>query len=124
MVLAVLVSLANFQNDGGDDVGDDDGDVGDGCDLEDLCDDDQTNLSSVPLVLGALEQHFAPFQTIINSFAHIYIFTNVALFCQKKKSIYKPALQLLEVVIFTSTGGHFLLLVFLQVLFLRQFLVN
>ena len=73
MVLAVLVSLANFPNDGGDDVGDDDGHVGDGDDLEDLGDDDQTNLSSVPLVLGAVEQHFAPFQIIINSFAHIFV---------------------------------------------------
>ena len=72
MVLAVLVSLANFPNDGGDDVGDDDGHVGDGDDLEDLVDDDQTNLSSVPLVLCAVEQPLAPFQTIINSFARIF----------------------------------------------------
>ena len=48
-------------------------DVGNGGGLKDLSDGDQTNLSSVPLVLGALEQHFAPFQIIINSFAHIFV---------------------------------------------------
>ena len=90
---------------GGDDVTDDDGDVGSGDDLEDLGDNDQTNLTVVRRVLAALEQPLEPFQTIINHFARIFIFTNVALFCQKKKAIYKPALQ----VIF---GSHFLLLVF------------
>ena len=53
---------------GGDDVTDDDGDVGSGDDLEDLGE----HLSSVPLVLCAVEQPLAPFQTIINSFARIF----------------------------------------------------
>ena len=62
---------------GGDDVTDDDGDVGSGDDLEDLGDNDQTNLTVVRRVLAALEQPLEPLQMLLCFVRRKKQFTNL-----------------------------------------------